>query len=145
MNLPVSPQGIDFERKTALLDAKWVVDEYGDPITFYERDESNVTRDKYNSIKVRASRPLDKEMRAFPIQTNPIDKDLTKAGLREKVDVIAYTAMQDWNDANIDPWNFDINRSTVTWKKGTYKIKERGFANQFEGTYLNVTLGLERN
>ena len=143
MTLPVSIGGVALEKKTALLDAKWVIDERGDTIEFYERTEDEVTRDKYNSIKRKNMiLPATKTMNAFPIQFNPIDKDMLKAGIRERVDVIIYTAMQDWMDIDIDPRKIDMSRSSVVLREETYKIKDKGLVNHFSDTFLNVTLGL---
>lgn len=141
MNLPVSTTGVNFEKTTALLDAKWMIDERGEFITFYERGETNVQRDKYNSLKQKEEIIPGIEIKAIP-ELNPIDKQIEKAGLREKVEVILYTAMQDWIDINIDPRKIDMTRSSVTFRNESYKIKDTGFINHFGDTQLNITLGL---
>lgn len=145
MSLPVATLGVSLEKTTALLDAKWIIDERGDTITFYDREEDNIQRDKYNSIKRKETVYEGYTMKAFPIQFNPIDKDLRAAGLREIVNVLLYTAMQDWSDLEIDPITLDITRSTIVLKNKTYKIKEKGFANHFSDEFLNVTFGLVTN
>jgi len=145
MRLPVATPGVSLEKTTALLDAKWIIDERGDTITFYDREEDNVQRDKYNSIKRKETVYEGYTMKAFPIQFNPIDKDLMKAGLREIVDVVIYIAMQDWIDLELDPFKIDLTRSSVVLKEKTYKLKDKGFVNHFSDTFLNVTLGLVTN
>ena len=141
MSLPVSTVGVGFERTTALLDTKWMIDERGEEIKIYERGESDVTRDKYNSIKVKKTDVVELIINAFP-QLNPTEKQLEKAGLRDMVDVILTTAMQDWIDNVIEPREFDIVRNSVVFRNETYKIKNIGFINHFYDTQLNVTLGI---
>ena len=144
MNLPVSNSGVLLEKITALVDAKWMIDERGAEIKYYPRGESKIQRDAYDSIKGRTI--VDAiVMNAFPIETNPLEKQLMKAGLRETHDVVITTAMQDWinNDINLKI-DIDIIRSTIVVDGVTYNIKEIGFVNQFSDTHLNITFGLAR-
>jgi len=144
MTLPVSTTGVTLEKNCALIDSKHEIDERGMAISYYPRGESNIQRDKYNSIK-RKSSVTAKTMRAFPVNYNPIDDDLRKAGLREKVDVMIYTAMKDWIDLSIDPEiDIDTTRGSIVINNRSYIIKEIGFANHFYDVFLNVTFGLVR-
>jgi hypothetical protein len=121
-----------------------VIDEIGMPIVYYSRGESSVQRDKYDSLKRRTV--VDGiNMYAYPVTYNPIDKDLKKAGLREKVDVLIYTAMRDWNNNNINP-EVDINAARASFKirERTFTIKEYGLISQFQDTFLYATFGLVR-
>ena len=140
--LPVSRMGSHFEKITALLDAKWMIDERGALITYYKRNESDVSRDRYYSIKKKGAVTAT-TMYSFPITFNPTDKELMKAGLRENVDVMIYTAMQDWIDEDIIPkTEIDSTRDTINLMSESYQIKEIGFSNHFLDTFLNVTFGL---
>lgn len=142
MKLPVSRVGVKMETSTALADAKWMIDERGDLIIYYSRTETTVGRDKYNSIKKKTI-VTGIEMYAYPINFNPVNEELRKAGLREMVDVIVYTAMKDWTDNDLNPENdIDHTRDTVVLRGKTYKIKNTGLVNHFSNMYLNVTIGL---
>jgi hypothetical protein len=143
-SLPVSTVGVTFERDNALLDAKWMIDERGMSIVYYKREENNdIERGKYNSIKRRSSVVATANMKAFPVQWNPMEEEILKAGLRERVDLLIYTAMLDWTNNDLDPEN-DIShvRDTIVLKGKSYSIKDLGFVNHFYDTYLNVTFGL---
>lgn len=144
MKLPVSNIGTKHEKDCALLDSKSIIDERGSSIEYYPRSETNISRGDYNSIK-RKSSVVPINLNAFPINYNPIDKDLRKAGLREEVDILIYTAMKDWIDNSINPEiEIDITRASFVLRERTYIIKEIGFANHFYDTFLNVTFGLVR-
>lgn len=144
MTLPVATDAVDFEKSHALEDSKHEIDERGMSISYYARTETNVERDRYDSLK-RKTAVTAITMKAFPVTYNPIDDDLRKAGLREKVDIMIYTAMQDWIDNTIEPeTEIDSTRASIVIRGRTYAIKEIGFANHFYDTFLNVTFGLVR-
>lgn len=144
-NLPVSTLGVQFEKESALADAKWVIDERGVTIIYYPRTETEIGRDKYNSLNKKSIVSVADSitMKAFPVTYSPLDDDLKKAGLREVVDVLIYTSMQDWIDNDINPEE-DIEdiRDSIVLRGRTYSIKDFGFANHFSDTFLNVTFGL---
>lgn len=142
-NLPVCPIGPEFERDSALADAKWVIDERGMQLEYYSRSENLVVRDRYNSLSRKTIIPPTITMNAFPVIYDPIIDQLLRAGLREMVDVLVYTAMQDWIDNNLNPFNdIDHERDSLKLQGKTYIIKEFGVVNQFSDTFLNVTFGL---
>lgn len=145
MRIAVSSLGVYQEKIDALIDAQAHILEYGDNIIFYPRGENDISRDKYNSLEIKDNTVSSYSMNAFPIQFNPIEKELNKAGLRKIVDLLIYTAMQDWIDLSIIPREIDTIRSTIVYQSETYKIKEIGFANHFSDTFLNVTFGLIKN
>jgi hypothetical protein len=145
MRIAVSTTGVLQEKIDALIDAQVHIMEYGDEIIFFPREEDDISRDKYNSLKQRDSSISYYSMKAFPVQFNPIEKELNKAGLREIVDLLIYTAMQDWNDISIIPREIDTVRGTIVYQSETFKIKEIGFVNHFSDTFLNVTFGLIKN
>lgn len=142
IKFPVSRTGIAVEKDSALLDAKWMIDERGILIEYKQRNESTIDRDKYNSLKEKQN-IISHNLYAFPVQFNPTEKDLKKSGLREKVDVMIYTAMLDWNIFEIVPkTDIDSTRDSFVLLGETYIIKDMGFVNQFSDTFLNVSFGL---
>jgi len=137
------PLGAQLERNNALDDARSVINDYGDDIAVYRREETDIERDAYNSIIRRV--PVEPIlMKAYPIQFNPTENQLFKAGLRERVDVIIYTAMKDWIEHDLtDPYfQIDESRFTVELQGRTYLIKDKNYLNQFADSFLNITLGL---
>jgi hypothetical protein len=133
---------VRMERCMAMRDVKSVVDERGDILKIIIRAEKDVSRDAYNSVQKR-----DQErvifMKAFPIETRPSDKQLEKAGIREKTDLTAWTASMDWINAGI---GFDgiefATRTTVVWQGNVYEIRDKGLVNQIGDSFLYITLGL---
>jgi hypothetical protein len=143
--LPVAQLGVSFENTGALLDIKWVIDERGAPITINHRVEGDIMRDKYNSIKQKEVVTTRYTMNAFPIQPNPTEDQLTKAGFIERVDIIMYTAMLDWTDNSLNPKNdIDIVRDTIEYDGVTYKLKNFNFLKNFSNTFGEVVLGAVR-
>lgn len=136
--------GVYLERNYALADTKFYIDERGDLAEIYLRDETDVTRDAYNSIKKRqTASAFHKFFRTFPVQYNPSTQQLEKAGIRESADVVIYTAFKDWLDAGIGINDIDMSgRLTCILQGETYEIKAKGNKDQFNDVYLYVTLGL---
>lgn len=132
--------GVQLERDCALEDAKDFIDERGDEITLNTNNENAVVRDSYGSIINRA--PTQYTMNAFPVEFQPTDDQLEKAGIREKVDVIIYIATLDLTNNSIDHRSIDTTRWEIILKGDTYTIKEKNELNMFADTYLNVALGL---
>jgi len=129
------------ERDGALIDAKSVVDEYGDEIKLILRNEGNVTRGKYGGIK-RKTTTTEYTFNAYPIIYNPGIYALEKAGLRQEVNVVIYLAVKDFIDNSLDFDDIGIIRSTVQMKNGAYEIKEKAQVSQFADVFLYYTLGL---
>ena len=142
LEITTAQVGVYHERNCALIDAKSIIDERGDLVQFYFRIESNVTRDKYNSIKKRAV-DTKYNIRAYPVQFSPSEKQLEKAGIREQAEVVIYTAMKDWITAGINFEDFEMDgRSTVRLQGQIYEIRNKGLVNQMNDTFLNVSFGL---
>ena len=132
-----------FELKCSQQDAKELIDEYGDEVKFYLRSESNVTRDKYNSLEnVSATEDLLLTTDTFPIVDSPTNKQLEKAGLTEKADLMITTAMKCWLDASIDVNNIDLIRMTVVVDNITYRAKEKSHSVQIANGYIYLNFGL---
>lgn len=137
--------GVYLERQYALADTKFYVDERGDLIKIYLRNEADVTRDAYNSIKKRELDGFQKFFRTFPVQYSPSVQQLEKAGIKEQTDVVIYTAFKDWLDAGVGFGDIDISgRLTVAMQGELFEIKAKGLKDQFNDAYLYITLGLSK-
>ena len=142
LEITTAQVGVYHERNCALIDAKAIIDERGDLVQFFYRKESNVSRDRYGSIK---KRDVDTKynIRAYPVQFNPSEKELEKAGIREKAEVVIYTAMKDWIDNSISFEDFPLKTlNTVRLQGQAYEVRNKGLANQMNDTYLNISFGL---
>jgi hypothetical protein len=138
--------GVTKEQADALLDVQQFVSEYGTPVTINIRAEANVRRDAYGSIKARTppTNPVSFTIGAHPFQHNPTQRMLEKAGMRERQDLIIWTAMKDWLDQGIDPSGFEVERTTITTADGVqWKIKERSHQSEIGNQELYLVLGLE--
>jgi regulation of enolase protein 1 (concanavalin A-like superfamily) len=141
--------GVEYEKGRALIDAKMIVDERGEAtqVHFAIRKEKDIVRDKYNSIK-RRDDVTELTMNAYPMDFNPSERKIEKAGLVEKCDLIIYTARQDWLNAGLD--FDDINAELTTVKLGgsnsddTYEIRDKGRVSHFREEYLYFTFGLRK-
>ena len=134
--------GVVFEQKCALLDTKMIIDERGISIVINLIDETNITRDKYNSIKQRGTSTLT--INAYPLIFSPTDEDKSDAGLREDTDVIAHTAMLDWTNAGFDIDTIDLIRAEVFISGDIYEVRDKAKISQFGTSYLYVVLGLNK-
>lgn len=127
----------------ALLDSQCVAHNYGRSIILQMMTESKITRDRYGTTK-KVINPVEKTLYAFPIQFNPNEKQLEKAGIFENVDVLVWTPTQDWTDAGITFEDANLIRDRVTIGGITYQLSAKGLANQFLDQFLNITLGLKK-
>jgi hypothetical protein len=142
--------GIGLEAQTIRQLAQDTACQYGTTITVKLFGESSVSRDSLGSIKRRPT--TGTEMKAFPIERQPDTRKLEKAGMREDVDVIAWTPVQTWIDAGIlDSENIgetfsaiDMNRSTVILDGQEWKIADKGLATRIGEYPVHITLGLKR-
>ena len=138
--------GVYLERQYALSDTKSLVDERGDTVELFLRKEPDVIRDSYNSISTRnTTSAFHAFFRAFPVQNNPSDKQLEKAGIRERADIIVYTSFLDWLNAGKGFEDIDMTgRMTAIVQGTTHEVKSKGLAGQMNDGYLYITLGLFR-
>ena len=141
---PVSSRGVSKEQTDALIDVQSTCHEYGVPVHINLRGESNVTRDKYNSIKKHNDVEQPLIFMANPVQYNPSIKQLEKAGIAEPCEVVIYTAMQDWTDNDLIWDDIDVIRTTVVLLGNEMLVKSKGLASQYGDYYLYITLGLVR-
>lgn len=140
--------GIQHEKELALIDARDYCWERGKQIKLRLHEEQTITRDRFGSIKKRdlAASP-ELTFYAYPITFNPTDKQMEESGIREKTQVIAYTAMLDWTDAGYTLTtlkDLDSIRMTVIIESAKYEIRDKALNSQFSDTYLYVVLGLNR-
>jgi hypothetical protein len=131
------------ERCNAMKDVQAVVDSEGTLIEFILRDEDQVTRDDYNSIK-KKTQMIQVLLKAFPVTYSPSKKFLEKVGLREDNEVIIHTAMKDWLDKGYNYDDIEILRSTVKLNDNTYQVKEKTLADYVGNNGIYVVLGLKK-
>jgi len=138
--------GAYLEKLNALQDVQNIVAEYGYPIRIYLDTESGMTRDKYNSIEKRETTDTERilDIRAYPLNFSPTTRDIEKAGLKEKAEVICYTAMKDWTDRGYNFKDLNITKATAEVRGDTYLIKDKAENSQYLDEFLYITLGLFR-
>ena len=139
ITLPVG----DICQYAELKDIKQVLDEWGAAITIQLREEPEVTRGKYNSLKKRGA-PTTITAKAYPVEYNPSIYQIEKAGLRENVEVIIYTAMCDYINASVGFDDIEIKRSTVILDSQRYEIRDKKKFGQIQDTWLYIILGLNK-
>jgi hypothetical protein len=134
--------GPEFEKVHAQKDVLYTLEEYGESVTINLRGEQNVNRDLYNSIK-RYNTPADVFTTvAWPVEFNPSEKTLQWTGFKEDIDVVIHTPMKAWGDAGYSINDIDTERSTVTLRGRTYRIKDKKEYGQYYNDYLYIILGL---
>jgi hypothetical protein len=141
VNFPISREGVSEEKRDALIDTQMICQERGRLVKISLRDEQDITRDAYNSIK-RRTNVAGLSCYAYPIEPSPTEHQMEKAGVKENVDSIIYTAMQDWIDAGLNYEDIEVIRSTVELEGCRYQVKAKNQTSQFSDTYLYITLGL---
>lgn len=135
--------GVDHEYMLAACDIKRNVDAYGAPIKIRFNEEEDVKRDRYGSIINRLAQESDSlELSALPLTYSPTDKQKTNAGIRENTDVIAWTPMLDWNNADLSVDDLDTIKADVIIGNKTYEIVDKSLKDQFGQNFLYVVLGL---
>jgi hypothetical protein len=131
------------ERCNAMKDAQAVVNSEGTMIEFILRDEDQVTRDDYNSIKNK-TQITSVLLKAFPVTYSPSKKFIEKVGLREDNEVIIHTSMKDWIDKGYNYDEIEILRSTIKLNDNTYQVKEKTLADYVGNNGIYVVLGLKK-
>jgi hypothetical protein len=125
----------------ALRQVKYEVDFIGNLVQFNYREESDVTRDDYNSIKAK-NIIHNYYMKCYPIVKNPSADKLEKAGLRDESDLLLYLPTLSLNLLGFTFDDIDKNRMTIKVDNQTYEIKEKSEVGQIANEYCYVTLGL---
>jgi hypothetical protein len=139
----ISSRGPNLEQKYALTDAEELIKEYGKKLTFKLRTETQVERDRYNSIR-RSVGTDSVDVYVYPLEMQPNTKQLERAGFIEQHEALAWTPAKTWIDKKIDFEDIDIARMTVVVDGITYEVAEKGRSSQFLGQYLYYTFGLRR-
>lgn len=141
MTIPIR---ITHEQWGALVDVQNTVNEYGDDVTVDFRGETDITRDKYNSIvqNVGVATPPRYELKAWPVEYQPNRKQVEKAGLREDCQVTVWLATKDLLDRNISFDGIETEKMSVFLDGNEYGVNEKGKAMIFANIHLYITLGL---
>lgn len=140
-----------FELLQALQDVKCAAIEWGLTAKFRIRKESQVVRDKYNSIKrfnstsaAESPEATEVEVKAYPVIYSPSQKDLDKAGLKERTEVVIWTPRQYWHDASLEYDDIDLERTTVIIDGEKYELRDKVRNTQFREDFLYWNFGLNR-
>ena len=143
----MSSLGVQLEQFQALQDIQDKAREYGEPVIIYFRKESDVRRDKYNTIKAVNIPGVSATMQTYTNDKtqNPNDRKLDSAGIREHCDVLIWTPAKDWIDQGFTFNDLDVNRDTVIFQGYEWKISDKGIPYNLGDVSLYVTIGLKRN
>ena len=136
------PAGVQLEETHALQDAADYLYERGSEIKLYVNDETTIDRDIYGSVKKRV--PTYITLHAFPLEYNPTDDQLMKAGVREQVDLLVTLATKHLTDNGLSYASIDGGRFEAEVNGDVYIIKDKNQINHFSHVYLNVVLGLNK-
>lgn len=137
-------EGVYLDRQGALADVQNIVHERGMMVKVQIRNENQILRDSYGSISERMD-SVSFFVKAFPVEMNPSQKQLEKAGIRETQEAVAWMAYKDFTDAGYTPEAFELIRMTVIMNGMQYQVKERGLVSQFADAFLYVTFGLSKS
>lgn len=140
---PASPD-LYLERCTTLRDIHDIVWERGEAVQVILRDEQDVSRGRYNSINKRDKQSV-LNVKAYPVEFSPSQKQLEKAGLREQCNVSIYLASKDLLDQGVSFEDIEFSgKSTVLLRGTTYEVRDKGMASQVADAFGYITLGLFR-
>lgn len=130
----------DYELKCALMDVQQ--SKLAGAVVLFQIP-GLVVPDKLKSIKRVAADIYS--LYAHPVTESPSLRIREKAGIKEEVDVLIYTASLDWIDAGIDFKSIDIENTKVEIPAlgvGTFTIKERSRGQLFANCPLEYIFGL---
>ena len=136
----------DLERRQAFVDIRDTVREWGEKLKFFIRSEADVKRGSLGTVISKSLSSI--EVSAYPIQRNPDEKQLTKAGLSHECSALIYTSALAWSDLGMLDLDdlildeFDLSRMTVALDGKEMKISQIGFGNRINHTpsYVPLTL-----
>ena len=135
-----SPIRVQFEAQDFLQDIQNVNAEYGIDVDFYLKEESEIQRDLYGSIKSTDILPDFTIPCMF--NSNPSQYDLQKAGIFEQVSAICYVATKDFLDRGKTIDDINVNRTTLQIDGDTYIISSKNNSGQIGSVYVNIILGV---
>lgn len=141
--LPFSRQGVAAEKACALADVEATINEYGADIIIRVRDETQVARDRYNWIK-RKTGETEICIRAFPVDFNPSEYRIERAGLRlQELSAVCWTSINSWRRLGLDFDEIEISpRTTVQVARRLYELRDVAATGHILDTDLYITLGL---
>lgn len=142
MSIPIRVQ---LERDQALIDVSAIVNEYGEDIVVYIRGESDVTRDKYKSLKrvsFATTTPVQYSLKAYPVEHSPNRMMMEKAGIREQCECIAWFATKDLTDNSLSFDFIENEKVTIIIDGNDYGVSEKGKAVLYADAHLYTTFGL---
>lgn len=121
--------------------------EIGTVVKFILRNETDISRDDYNTITdYKKALTKEYEICAMNITYNPDNQELTRAGLYETSEVTISTPTKCWIDNGLVYNDIDIKKTTVVLGGEVYKIQEKGREQIITGTTpLFYTFGLVKN
>jgi hypothetical protein len=136
--------GVSSELLDALQDVQDIAIERGTQIKISIRTEADVERDAYGSIKRLNTMEENPALivYAYPLEYQPTDRQMEKAGLRESTDAIAWIPTKYFLDAGITFNSIDMVRTTVEAKGVRFQITQKNQVSQFGDEWLYVTCAL---
>lgn len=99
------------DQSRALANVKRVVNTRGSVITLVSPD-SNPEKNRYGNV-ISKGAATTFQIKAFPITPAPTQRELSRAGIKDDLDFLAYTATSDWDVAG---YNIEQMRSFTTVK-----------------------------
>lgn len=138
----MSRRGIAHDCRLALRDVSETCRAVGAELEFRVREESDITRDRYNTISRRQS---ERALRLYGLlETNPSQNQREAAGLFEESEVTVWTASEDWRFSGLDFQDIDIKRTSVVVGGAAFEVAEKGRRGQCQDRFLWYTFGLRR-
>lgn len=128
---------------SALEEVRRTRERNGDIITIQLADEADVTRDAYGNIIGRSPTPVP--IKSYPIRFDPSDKQLEKAGIRTKVNVIFWLSAKRADQLSLSFEDIDTVRAVVVYRDTEYRIAEAQEVSQYGSKFLYITLGCLRS
>ena len=135
--------GVTLETTILRAEIENLIIEYGTPIDVHIRNESNVDRDRYGSIK--KFKDVDSYIiYAYPITSNPTTGQMEKGGLREKCDTMIWTPAKSWDDIGLNFRDFDYERMSFTFDGQFYIMSEKNQVFRVGNVFIHIVFGLTK-
>lgn len=131
---------VQFEANDFLTDVQNANAEYGIDVDFYLKEETEIRRDAYGSIKSTDILPDFTIPCMF--NSNPSSYDLQKAGIFEQVSGLVYVATKDFLDRGKSIDDINVNRTTLMIDNDTYIIAAKNNSGQIGSVYVHIVLGV---
>ena len=120
-----------------------VIEEMGEPVTFFLMGEQEVTRDEMGSIVSHGIKSKNPEiMKAYPVVFNPTTQQLKKLGLTEECEIAISTPQLQWDRIGLTIEDINMPKAIVVIENRKYIIKEKSIKIRRNGVnaYLNFSL-----